>query len=109
MCQSVHQGVNGERERERNKQQVSYNNDDTDLTEWLDWHHTHKPQGPKSKQTYLNTRLPKVDTKAVSISGVVLDQLLQSSKSGSSGNEEATLVQLPDAVVLDCVSVSNTE
>lgn len=57
--------------------------------------------------TCLDTRFSEVDTEAVRVFAIVFYQLLQSAEGGSSGNEEASFVQLPNPIVLDCVSVSD--
>ena len=56
--------------------------------------------------SYLNTGLPEVDAESICVPPVVLNQLLQSAKCRSSGNEETTLIQLSDPVMLDGVTIS---
>ena len=53
----------------------------------------------------LCARLPEVDTESVCLVGVVFNKVCQCSESGSTGNEETTLVKLTDPVVFHCVSV----
>lgn len=56
---------------------------------------------------YLHTRLAQIYTEPVCILAVVLHEILQIPERSSPGDEEATLVQLADAVVLDSVAVAH--
>ena len=58
---------------------------------------------------HLGTGLPKIHTKTIRVSAVVVDQILENFEGGSSGDEEASLIQLSDSVMFDCVSISNTQ
>jgi len=55
--------------------------------------------------THLNASLSEVDAEAVRIPAVVIDELLQRPEGRPPRYEEASLVQLPDSVVLDGVAV----
>lgn len=57
--------------------------------------------------TDLYAGLAQGDAEAISILAVMLDELLQRAEGGATGDEESTLVELPDAVMLHCVTVSH--
>ncbi len=59
--------------------------------------------------THLNASLSEVDAEAVRIPAVVIDELLQRPEGRPPRYEEASLVQLPDSVVLDGVAVPDWE
>lgn len=56
-------------------------------------------------ETYLYTGLAQINAQAVRVLAVVLDEILQIPESGSPGDEEATLVQLTDTIMLHRVTV----
>lgn len=58
-------------------------------------------------ETYLHTGLAQINAQAVRILAVVLHEILQIPEGGSPGDEEATLVQLADAIMLHRVTVSH--
>merc|ERR1719219_1597013 len=58
---------------------------------------------------HLGAGLPQVDTETVSVPTVVVHQLLQGPESCSPGDEKSSLVQLPDSVMFDGVSVPHTQ
>lgn len=57
----------------------------------------------------LNASLPKVDAEAVSVTTVVIDEILQRPERRPSSDEKAALVELPDPVMLHRVAVSDRE
>ena len=58
---------------------------------------------------YLNAWFAQVDAEPVRISGVVINKLLQCAERLPSGNPEPSLVQGPDAVMLDGVAVPHRQ
>lgn len=56
---------------------------------------------------YLHTRFAEIDAQTVRVLAVVLHEILEISECGPPGNEEATLVQLPDTIVLHRVAVAH--
>lgn len=57
--------------------------------------------------THLNAWFAQVHAQSVRVLAVVLDQFLQRPEGGPPGNEESTLVQLPDSVVLHSIAVAD--
>ena len=55
----------------------------------------------------VDARLPEVDAQPVRVPGVMLHQLLQGAECCASGDEETTLVQLADPIMLHGVPVSD--
>jgi len=63
----------------------------------------------KEERTHLNARFPQIHAEPVRVATVVLDELQQRPEGGPPGDEEAALVELPNAIVLDRVAVAHGE
>merc|ERR1719500_995579 len=57
----------------------------------------------------LNARLPKVNTKSIRVSAVMLNQLLKRSESCPPGDEKSSIIELSYSVMFDSVSVSDRQ